>query len=292
MSVFAIWMKVYLTASNQPARLHIRAWWKRLKHFVGRPLRDCMHLNKTHWPDTSPSRLDVEVGARWEKDVHGHSTSNAYVESLSLCWGLPNLKPSWHTDTCPLCWGLPSHKPSWRNMGLLPKGVTPHHALTELGHWRCLWRDVCPTWWNCFFLWPIRLGWCDAHQRECRPNLTVPTRHGCAQTTSTTVKETTTFWLRHWISCLSALRGEIGGRVPHLSPRRPDLAGGPRGERAVWEKNETPKYRGTSAHHTHHANDASVWANAGHDLSYPKFWPFLGSLLWSSEMSWHVTLNT
>ena len=24
--------------------------------------------------------------------------------------------------------------------------------------------------------------------------------------------------------------GEIGGGVPHLSPRRPDLAGGPRGE--------------------------------------------------------------
>ena len=27
--------------------------------------------------------------------------------------------------------------------------------------------------------------------------------------------------------------GEIGGGVPHLSPRKPDLAGGPRGERAV-----------------------------------------------------------
>ena len=155
-----------------------------------------MHLNKTHWPDTSPSSLDVEVGARWEKDVHGlNGTQPASQRGVTVSLlGTPQPQVILAHGHLSLCWGLPSHKPSWCNMGLLPRWRHP-----IMPSWRKTQQGATKQRINKRFGHIVKLPSPDRtralalYQRECRPNLTVPTRHGCTQSTSTTVKETTTF---------------------------------------------------------------------------------------------------
>ena len=86
----------------------------------------------------------------------------ANVESLSLCWGHPNLKPS------------------WRNMGLLPRWkhpIMPFWRKTQQSATKQ--RIICQG--NKRFSHIVKLPSPDRTralalcQRECRPNLTIPT---------------------------------------------------------------------------------------------------------------------